>query len=174
MHIQGASAHVHDDFVKLAFMVDSGASETVMSAELFKEHPMTMTSDTGEAIVNQGEKYLEVYDESGASSWAKFQVCTGFGKDKVLASVSRLVQTGHSVVFQSPVLGSYVENGTNGYRMYVRQESGAYHLGLWVNGHSVDGVGVMWKSPVLPGQDGIAKRTPRQHTRKARRGCSTS
>lgn len=58
--------------------------------------------------MNIGEKIIEAVDQNSAVSHAKFQMCRGMGRDKVLASVSRLVQSGHSVVFQDPQKGSYV------------------------------------------------------------------
>ena len=78
--------------------------------------------------MNIGEKFVEVVDENGTTTWAKFQVFRGLGKDKVLGSVSRLVQAGHRVVFQSPELGSYIENVVNGYLTYLRQSNGSYFL----------------------------------------------
>lgn len=85
-----------------------------------------------------GEKYVEVTDSNGRISWAKFQICSGLGNDKILASVSRLVQVGHSVVFRSPEAGSYIQNNTTGYRTYLRQENGAYYLVLWVKKVNAD------------------------------------
>lgn len=48
-------------------------------------------------------------------------MCSGTGQGKVFASVSRLVQAGHSVVFRSPEAGSYTHNDNTGYRTYLRQ-----------------------------------------------------
>ncbi len=41
--------------------------------------------------------------------------------------MSRLVEAGHSVVFRSPELGSYIQNSANGYRTYLRQHNGSYY-----------------------------------------------
>ena len=54
------------------------------------------------------------------------------GNDKILGSVSRLVEAGHSVVFRKPELGSYIQNNMDGYRTYLRQQNGSYYLDLWV------------------------------------------
>ena len=134
---------VEDDYEKVSIMIDSGASETVAPAECFESYDLVKTTASGTTyasaaagdcneIVNIGEKFVEVVDENGTTTWAKFQVCRGLGKDKVLGSVSRLVQAGHRVVFQSPELGSYIENVVNGYRTYFRQSNGSYFLDMWV------------------------------------------
>lgn len=88
---------------------------------------------------------MEVHDDNRISSWAKFQVCTGLGKGKTLASVSRLVQIGHWVVLQSPELGSYVENGVDGYRMHAPGERRLLR-GLVCQGRSMEGVGTAGRS----------------------------
>ena len=79
-----------------------------------------------------GEKFVEVTDDNGNNTWAKFQMCKGLGHNKILGSVSRLVQAGHNVVFRSPELGSYIENTNNGHRTYLRQHNGSYYLDMWV------------------------------------------
>jgi hypothetical protein len=123
-------------------MVDSGASETVASSDRFEAYELIMTnavgtkyssaSEAGTAIVNKGEKVIEVTDEKGVESQVRIQICDGLSPNKILASVSRLVQAGHSVVFQDPQWGSYIQNNKNKYRTYLRQENGAYYLDLWV------------------------------------------
>ena len=82
--------------------------------------------------MNIGQKYVQVVDDKGTESWANFQMCEGLGQNRILGSVSRLVEAGHSVVFRSPKLGSYIQNNANGYRTYLRQHNGSYHLDLWV------------------------------------------
>ena len=59
-------------------------------------------------------------------------MCRGLGQNRILGSVSRLVEAGHSVVFRSPELGSYIQNNWNGHRTYLRQHNGSYYLDLWV------------------------------------------
>ena len=68
-------------------------------------------------------------------------MCKGLDEGNILGSVSRMVQAGHTVVFRSPELGSYIENNANGYRSYFRQENGSYYLDLWVK-----------KAPTFTGQ----------------------
>jgi hypothetical protein len=140
---QNLCMSIHDEYEKVAVMIDSGASETVASADKFPSYPLEATTASGttyssaaekqaEAIVNVGQKYVQVVDEYGIESWAKFQICKGLGQDKILGSVSRLVEAGHVVVFRKPELGSYIQNNMNGYRTYLRQQNGSYYLDLWV------------------------------------------
>ena len=76
--------------------------------------------------MNVGQKYVQVVDELGNETWAKFQMCKGLGQNRILGSVSRLVEAGHSVVFRNPELGSYIQNNANGHRTYLRQHNGTY------------------------------------------------
>ena len=133
---------MHEDYEKIEVMIDSGASETVASEDKFGTYPLERTTATGttyssaaakqsEEIVNLGQRYVQVTDEKGRESWAKFQICKGLGANRILGSVSRLVEAGHSVVFQSPEMGSYIKNNANGYRTYLRQHNGSYYLDLW-------------------------------------------
>ena len=52
--------------------------------------------------------------------------------NKILASVSRLVEAGNRVVFDSPEVGSYIENVKDGKRTFLRQTNGVYFLDVWV------------------------------------------
>lgn len=123
--------NTYDEFEKIEVMIDSGASETVASMDKFPSYPMEETTASGttyssaaekqaEAIVNMGQKCVEAVDEKGNVSWAKFQMCKGLGQNRILGSVSRLVESGHSVVFRSPELGSYIQNNNNHYRTWLR------------------------------------------------------
>lgn len=93
----------HDVYEQVSVMVDSGASETVASEHHFANSPLVATSATGttyssaaanpaETIMNLGEKYVEVTDINGKDRWAKLQICSGLGRDKIVARVNRLVQ----------------------------------------------------------------------------------
>ncbi len=101
---------------------ETTASGTTFSAAVKK----------AEDIVNIGQKYVQVGDDKGTEGWAKFQMSKGLRHNRILGSVSRLVEAGHSVVFRSPELGSYIQNNANGYRTYLRQHHGSYYLDLWV------------------------------------------
>ena len=83
-------------------------------------------------MANVGEKLIEIVDGNGVTTQAKFQMCSALCKSKILASVSRLVQAGHTVVFRDPQRGSDIQNDANGYRNYLRQVNGSYYLDLWV------------------------------------------
>ena len=61
-------------------------------------------------IKNAGEKRIEVITANGVESYMKVQMCDNLN----LASVSRLSQAGHRVVFDDPISGSYIENKSTG------------------------------------------------------------
>ena len=135
---------VHEDtFEKISIMIDSGASETVASEDRFPSYDLVKTTASGityssaaesqaEDITNIGEQFVETVDENGVTSWAKFQICKGLSGGRILGSVSRLVQSNHTVVFRDPSLGSYIENNVNKHRSYLRQDNGSYFLDLYV------------------------------------------
>ena len=62
----------------------------------------------------------------------KVQMCEGLHGRKMLASVSRLNQAGHGLVFDTPDCGSCIECKTTGIRRWLRQENGVFDLDLWV------------------------------------------
>ena len=124
-------------------MIDSGGSETVASEDRFPSYDLVKTTASGityssaaeshaEGITNIGETFVETVDGNGVTSWAKFQICKGLSGGRILGSVSRLVQSNHTVVFRDPSLGSYIENNVNKYRSYLRQDNGSYFLDLYV------------------------------------------
>ena len=131
-----------EEYEQISVMVDSGASETVASEEKFEAYELIATTavgtqysaaaESGAAIVNKGEKLIDVVDANGVATKARFQICSGLSQSKILGSVSRLVQAGHTVVFRNPQKGSYIQNDANGYKNFLRQENGSYYLDLWV------------------------------------------
>ena len=52
--------------------------------------------------------------------------------ENTLAAVSRIVAGGNKVVFDSPELGSFMENKATGNRTYFRQSNGVYYMDVWV------------------------------------------
>ena len=50
--------------------------------------------------------------------------------NKALLSVSRMVKSGHRVIFDSS--GSYIEDRQSGEKMWLEEEQGMYSLTLWV------------------------------------------
>ena len=131
------------DWEKVSFTVDSGASETVANSAKFVGFDAYETSATGTqyssagcggpSIVNTGEKRIEVMNENGEMNYMKVQMCDNLNTKKLLASVSRLNQAGHRVVFDEPQSGSYIENKATGKKTWLRQEGGVFYLDLWVN-----------------------------------------
>ena len=132
-----------DEFEKISIMIDSGANETVVSHDRSPSYDLIKTTASGityssaaesqaEDIANVGEQFVETVDDNGVTSWAKFQMCKGLSGGRILGSVSRLVQSNHTVVFRDPSLGSYIENNDNKYRSYLPEDNGSYFLDLYV------------------------------------------
>ena len=92
--------NTHDEYYKIAVMIDSGASETVASAEKFESYPIEKTTSgttcssaaeqQAEDTANVSQRYIRVVDDRGMESWAKFEMCKGLGQDKILGSVFRV------------------------------------------------------------------------------------
>ena len=86
--------NTHEEYEKMAVMIDSGASETAVSVEKFESSPIEKTTASGttyassagkqaENIVNVGQRYIRVVDNH--ATWrTKFQMCSGLGQDKLL------------------------------------------------------------------------------------------
>ena len=112
--------NTHEDYEKLAFMIDSGASETVASVEKFESYPYSLAAGKqAEAFfVNVSQRYIGAVGDHGTVRWAKFQMCRGLGQDKILRTVSRLVESRHSVVFRHPDQESCTQNISNGCTTY--------------------------------------------------------
>ena len=120
------------------FAVDSGASETVIPENAAKSVRLAPSEASvrgvmyevanGERIPNLGEKVLQGYtDGEGFVRQVKAQVCE---VNKPLLSVHKLVQAGNSVVFNSE--GAYIEDKTNGERVWLRESGGMYMAKMWI------------------------------------------
>ena len=118
--------------------VDSGASETVIPEDLIKSVQTKPSSASlrgvmyevanGERIPNMGEKTFQALtDGEGFVRGITAQVCD---VNKPLLSVSKLVQSGNTVVFDSD--GAYVEDKGTGERMWLKESGGMYMMKLWV------------------------------------------
>ena len=85
----------------------------------------------GSPIPNVGERTIEAVTPSGISTKMKFQVCP---VTKALGSVSKMVQSGHRVVFDSAESGegSYIQSKATGQKTYLREENGVFVLDVWV------------------------------------------
>ena len=96
--------------------VDSGAADSVASPESFPgyrvvEHaaPQFYQSATGEPIVNLGEQSIAMVTDEGTLRGMKFQATKKIRKP--LASVKKIVEANHAVVFAPEVLGgSFILN----------------------------------------------------------------
>lgn len=126
------------EWEEIELMVDSGASETVVPDGLVKSVE-TRPSDAsrrgvqyevanGQRIPNLGEKHLQgLTDNEGYRRSITAQVCD---VNKPLMSVKRLIETGHSVVFDEP--GAYIEHKASGERIWLKENNGMYMLKLWM------------------------------------------
>ena len=73
-------------------MVESGASDPVVSVENFESYPLRRQWHQAQRTHRQLEtkqvetswRYVRVVDEYGTESWAKFQMCKGLRQDKIL------------------------------------------------------------------------------------------
>ena len=97
-------------------MIDSGAAETVIPHKLVKGYKIDETakskeglcyaSATGDPIPNLGEQTLPLETLEGSWRSMKFQAAP---VERPLASVMRICQAGHRVVFDADE-GSYILN----------------------------------------------------------------
>ena len=81
----------------------------------------------GQTIKNEGEKLVSMVTKQGQWRNMTFQVCD---VTRPLASVSKIVEAGHSVVFnpsQDP-RGSYIQNYSTGEKTWLTQKDGVYVL----------------------------------------------
>ena len=74
--------NIHNEYEKIAVIIDSGASETGAPVEKFESYPVEKTTASGttyssaaghqaEEIVNV-DRYTRVVDDHGTESWVKF------------------------------------------------------------------------------------------------------
>jgi hypothetical protein len=123
---------------KLSLAVDSGACENVIDAnEEVPNYPVVegraarmgvkYASATGEEIPNLGEITIPMVTMEGSRRKMKMQAAE---VSKPLASVKRICEAGHTVVFDEE--GSFMYNKTTGEINYFREESGNYMLDVWV------------------------------------------
>ena len=86
---------------------------------------------SGTEINNIGEKHVNFYTDNGAPAAMKFQACPNI--DKFIASVSKIVDKRHRVVYDDE--GSYIENKKTSIKFPLVRNSinglwymNAYHL----------------------------------------------
>ena len=119
-------------------MIDSGACEHVCPPSFAPSAPVNETvasragkcysSADGGKLRNMGVKNVTAISALGQKTQIKLQVAENL--TKTLFSVSKLEQSGNSVIFHST--GSYIHNHSTGSTTPLRKENGAYIMDLWI------------------------------------------
>ncbi len=133
-----------NEWEEITITVDSGASETVVPHKMAQHIPIESSSASlrgakyevanGGIIDNKGERRCILETEEGAQKLLSFQVCD---VHKPLLAVSKLVETGHAVVFHPA--WSYIENIYTGEKITLHAKDGLYELKAWVKHASSPG-----------------------------------
>ena len=126
------------EYIPSGIMIDSGAAESVADPKTFPgygvrrhERPIFYQSATGEPITNIGEQEVALVTGEGSVRGMKFQATESVRKP--LASVKRIVEAGHAVVFAPDSLGgSFILNLETYDENSLREDDGSYVLGVWV------------------------------------------
>ena len=127
-------------WVRVSMAVDSGACDSVADPEQIPcqvtDTPASMSganfaSATGEPIPNLGEMKLPLMMREG--SYKSMKV-TAAPVTKPLASVKKICQAGHRVIFDDE--GSFILNKRTGEINSLREEDGNYMLDMWVMSNS--------------------------------------
>jgi hypothetical protein len=126
-----------EDYATLPYpiIVDSGAAESVLprhwcpQAKL-KNGPMkgnTYYAANGQSVKNERERLVSMVTKEGQWKNMTFQVCD---VTRPLASVSKIVEAGHSVVFHPThdARGSYIQNYNTGEKTWLTPKDGVYVL----------------------------------------------
>ena len=118
--------------------IDSGAADHVMPSGWLpwvKSRPsagsvrgLHYVAANGARIANEGEQSVELMTEEGSKGKWTFQVAK---VNKPLASVGKLLDTGHRVVLDED--GSYVLNKRTRQVMRIRRERGVFVLDVWLS-----------------------------------------
>ena len=122
---------------RVSIAVDSGACDNVISPDDVPEQPVVESaaskkgenfySATGEPIPNLGDIKLPMITREGT---ARGMLMRAAPVSKPLASVKRICQAGHAVIFDEE--GSYIINKANGEVNWMREDDGNYMLDAWV------------------------------------------
>ena len=117
--------------------VDSGAAESVCPPDLMSQFPTKETPSSlngeqfvaanGAIIENEGERRVSLITMDGIRREMAFQVT---GVNKVLASVSRMNEKGHVVVYDGD--NSYIQNKATGEQVPMKKRNGVWVLEVWV------------------------------------------
>ena len=128
-----------EEWVEIDVAVDSGATETVMSAEPLDgviditEGPALARGvkyevANGVEIPNLGERKFVGVTEEGVARSLTAQICA---VNKTLMSVSKVAKAGNRVVFDDD--GGYIEDKSTGERIWMEQIGGMYHVEIGVS-----------------------------------------
>ena len=126
------------EWKKISMAIDSGACENVIDAyEAVPGYEVKQTkasangvryaSATGEEIPNLGEVMLPMVTMEGSKKKMRMQAAE---VSRPLASVKRICEAGHTVVFDDG--GSYLYNKITGETTFLREEGGNYLLDVWI------------------------------------------
>ena len=133
-----------EDWRRLAIAVDSGACDNVIGPDELPAYEAYMeetaasingvgfVAANGEDIPNYGELKVPMITREGTGRGMVFQVA---GVKKPLASVDKMYEAGHVVVFNGPE--SFIYNKHTGETNALRREDGNYVLDAWVPPPSV-------------------------------------
>ena len=136
--------NAHEEYEKIEVMIDSGASEN--SSTIGEGRVVPNREDSGirhnrtrQQLGSKQRTSSTLVRSSSESSTTtvrrvglRFQMCRGLGQEKILGTVSRLFESRHSLVLRDPEQMSYIQNNSNGYRTYLRQQNGSYNVDLRV------------------------------------------
>ena len=121
----------------LEFIVDSGASETVVGEGMLENVPVKAgqaskrgvqyETANGERIANLGEQSFAAHTAEGSARRVTAQVCE---VNKALLSVRRMMESGHTVVFSSN--GSFIQDDATQEIMHLEDKNGLFTLKAWV------------------------------------------
>ena len=92
---------------------------------------MFYQSATGEPITNIGEQQIALMTREGSLRGMRFQATSSVKKP--LASVKRIVESGHAVIFAPPEYGgSFILNMSTMDESELREDDGNYELDAWL------------------------------------------
>ena len=121
---------------RMSMAVDSGACDNVADPDQVpcrvleteaSRSGANFASASGEPIPNMGEMVVPMLTREGSMRSMRIQAAP---VTKPLASVMKIVQAGHTVVFDQS--GSYLMNRKTGEINMLREEDGNYMLDVWV------------------------------------------
>jgi hypothetical protein len=126
-------------WVQMSMAVDSGACDNVIHPDELPDYKDSIqetqasrdgddyVSASGDPIANYGEVRIPMVTREATARGMTFQAAA---VAKPLASVKRMTQTNHMVVFDDEM--SYVLNKLTGEVNILREEAGNYMLDVWV------------------------------------------